>query len=201
MNDFYITVIDCSKYNIQYNETITVTVKLIDFNGEPVVNEYATITSKGLGTFSSSNIATYITPTGNVTSYTGITNNNGEFTVQYTSKDWGTERFKCNEANIGVRIVGGVKQHTYTASRNEIDAFIGEYGDMIGIEIDGNLVASTSPVFYGTIPSSIAPTNTIVVPCINGNVYGQLGITGEGSVFSLVPSNVSDVLQEIWYAK
>lgn len=186
IKNFYVTEIDCSKYNIKYNETITVTVRLLDFNNNPVVGESITInSSRSLGTLSNT---------------TGVTDSNGEFTVQYTGINWGIDTLKCNGASVGVRIIGGRKSHTYTPSRSGLTVNIIESSDMIGIGLNGTVSGSSSPLGYGSIPSSIAPSNNIVIP--SQGAYGQLIIRASGSLETLIENNSSNgIVQGFWYAK
>lgn len=83
----YQTKIGCSSYNVAVDSTDTnVTVSLIDFNGNPVVNTEVTINvDNGYFTKYTRN-STNVTIGGTTTkSYNGTTGSDGSFTLTYTA--------------------------------------------------------------------------------------------------------------------
>ena len=106
----YHTLIDTEQANVNiitnYDGTITVdntstsfdiTVRLIDFNGDPVIGESVTVNSSSAG----------ITPgtfSNDETSITATTDTNGEVTFKFTVNDIGNYLFTCNSVSLNVRV-------------------------------------------------------------------------------------------------
>lgn len=100
---FYDTIITSSDYNPQINSDITVTVRCVSrYDGSAVTNENIIITCTG-GTFTKYN-GTTITA---AQTYSGTTNQNGEFTLTYHCSEWGLHMFSTNTHNSTKILVGG----------------------------------------------------------------------------------------------
>ena len=142
ISDLYQTKISCSKYRMNVSETITVTVKLEDFNKAPVTGKSVTLSvdygkilsvSKGTG----GNIAT------GGKSVTAITSSDGEITVSYQAQDTGLCTFIANNTTtqilVGWEIISSNKWYSYSNSnftfdkRNWAGKLILKYNPNIGI--------------------------------------------------------------------
>ena len=105
ISDLYQTKISCSKYRVSISETITVTVKLEDFNktavtGKPVTLsvDYGKIVSVTKGTSGS------VSPDNK--SATASTSTTGEIAVSYKAEDWGLCTFSVNNSTASIYVTG-----------------------------------------------------------------------------------------------
>ena len=103
ISDLYQTKIKCSKYRLSLNETITVTVKLEDFNRNPVTGKSVTLSvdfGKIMGVLKGNggNIAT------GGKSVTVTTASDGEISISYKAQDMGLCTFVANATTLQVLV-------------------------------------------------------------------------------------------------
>lgn len=172
IKNLYHTSISCSKYNAKINETITVTVKLTDFNGNPVTNKTAKVRCSDGVYF---------------TRETGVTNDNGEATFTLHTVDWGMQNISCNDANVMINVRGGLKKGGINKNNSNIQTLSFYYNQdtvILYIYIT-NAPTSTTPAQLATI------TEDILIPDIyfgcpsDGGTDGQIWIDSNGVVYSL----------------
>lgn len=103
ITDLYQTKIEASNYNPTPTQSVTVTVSLKDFNGEPVTGKQVTLTcSMGYFTMNGS-VSISGTSTKNITN---TTDNNGQITGTWTtsSTEDGLCTFSTNTQNLQVNV-------------------------------------------------------------------------------------------------
>lgn len=166
IENLYHTIIDTEKANIniinQYDGTVNIeatstsfdiTVRLIDFEGNPVIGEEVTVNSSTSGAEAQQGYFT------NNNSYiTGITNNNGECTFKFTVNEIGNCIFTCNDASLNVRVYRdtGWQGVTYASGYTNHDSYplVYRVRDRL-VEIQG-LVKTTKAVTPNTTATTIA---------------------------------------------
>jgi len=113
IENLYHTIIDTEKANIniieQYDGTVNneatstsfdIIVRLIDFEGNPVIGESVTVNSSTAG---GENQQGFFTDN-NSNTITGITNADGECTFKFTVNYIGNCTFTCNNTSLNVRV-------------------------------------------------------------------------------------------------
>ena len=107
ISKLYETKITCSDYNPNIDDTITVTVALIDFNGNNVTGTNATITvNQGYFTKYTRNSSDTAISGTSTQSYTGTTGSDGTFTMTYKCSEWGLATFSAKNHNAQIHIIG-----------------------------------------------------------------------------------------------
>ena len=91
--NYNITTIECSDYNPNIDNNITVTITVKDVYGDAVSGESVLVTASE-GNFTQLN-GSNIT---NASSVTGTTNSSGQFTLTYSCTEWGLITFSANNA-------------------------------------------------------------------------------------------------------
>ena len=143
ISKLYETKITCSNYNPNIDDTITVTVALIDFNGNNVTGTNATITvNQGYFTkYTRNSSDTAISGTTTKT-YTGTTGTDGTFTMTYNCSEWGLATFSANNTKIQSEVTGWKQISTNTTNDiTSVQYCNGEYGY---IQVSGTPNADTS---------------------------------------------------------
>lgn len=193
--NLYKTIIDCSKYNITINDTIDVTVKIVDFDEDNsiVVGEKVTITCSG-GYFTMKNTDEELDT---VETYT---NRDGEVELQYTPTSWGDNIIQCNDATVQVRVIGGWLSFTPTIAHSSISSTTGLYNQdtVIVYYVGKSVPKSTSPINLVKVPDEFKPSVTNCCPphLCDGQVY----IDTDGYVKSIL-GDKKDHWQTIYYAR
>ena len=187
----YNTKISCSKYNLKITDSIIVTVKLIDFNNNPVRDEEVLLTTDG-GEFINKQ-----------KSYTGTTNSDGEVEVKYTPTDWGTYNLMCNDTNIVINVRGGWKNFPITVTHKSVTSSFGQYNqDEVVIHFEGKIPKYTNtPITVLKINEGydfLTPHTTVCVP--PHGCYGEVYVTNTGKV-KCIMNTVTDHWQNIHYAR
>lgn len=204
IENLYHTIIDTEKANIniveQYDGTVNneatstsfdITVRLIDFEGNPVIGESVTVNS------STSGIETeqgYFADN-NSDTITGITNTDGECTFKFTVQLIGNCIFTCNNASLNVRVYRdtgwvGVSYASGYSNYNTTHPLVYRVRDRF-VEIRGmakkssavtpNMTATT----IATIPQMYRPTDGRIVKCLHFAGFNQ--------------NNANQILTEINY--
>lgn len=206
IENLYHTIIDTEKANIniikQYDGTVNneatstsfdITVRLIDFEGNPVIGESVTVnsdTSGGIaeqkGFFADNNSDTI----------TGITNTNGECTFKFTVKYIGNCIFTCNNASLNVRIFRdtgwiGVSYASGYSNYNTTHPLVYRVRDRI-VEIKG-MAKKSSAVTPNTTATTIATIPQMYRPA-EGKIVKRLHFAGYNQ------NNANQILTEINYA-
>lgn len=105
ISDLYQTKITCSKYRAKLSDTITVTVKLEDFNKSVVTGKSVTITVD-YGKIVSVTKGGSGSVTSNGKSATATTTTTGEIAVSYQAQDWGLCTFSVNNVTSSIYVTG-----------------------------------------------------------------------------------------------
>ena len=134
--NYELTKIECSDYNPNIDDSITLTIILTDVYDDPIDGENVTVTASE-GTFTQLN-GSDIT---SASSVTGTTNSSGQFTLTYNCSEWGLITFTANNKTTQVK-VGGYKTTTphnnYTLYdvqfllRDPLQAPLGAVGEAAG---------------------------------------------------------------------
>jgi hypothetical protein len=106
--NYKITNIECSDYNPNIDNSITVTITVNDVYGDAISDESVTVTASE-GNFTQLN-GSNIT---NASSVTGTTNSSGQFTLTYACSVWGLISFTANNTTTQIK-VGGYKSLSLT---------------------------------------------------------------------------------------
>ena len=160
ITDLYNYSISCSNYNPTIDTDISVTVKVTNQAGNPVVGHTVSILKN------------------NSSWKSGTTGSNGEFTTTYTCSEWGLTTFSANTSSTHI-LVEGWKQ-VWSAESNKIVVYRDEtHGRLI---IDG-LVRSTVPISFGqygigTPLSGIAPLKSTYCLISNAEIIIRIGADG-----------------------
>ena len=99
--NYKITNIECSDYNPNIDNTITVTVTVTDVYCDAISGESVTVTASE-GNFTQLN-GSNIT---NASSVTGTTNSSGQFTLTYACSEWGIINFSANNMYNQIKVTG-----------------------------------------------------------------------------------------------
>lgn len=99
--NYKITNIECSDYNPNIDNSITVTITVTDVYGDAISDESVTVTASE-GNFTQLN-GSNIT---NASSVTGTTNSSGQFTLTYACSEWGLITFNANNVSTQVHVTG-----------------------------------------------------------------------------------------------
>ena len=99
--NYELTSIECSDYNPDIDDSITVTITVTDVYGDAVSGESVLVTASD-GNFTQLN-GSNIT---NASSVTGTTNSSGQFTLTYACSEWGLITFTANNTSTQVRVSG-----------------------------------------------------------------------------------------------
>ena len=145
ISDLYQTNITCSTYNTTIDSgngstTITVTVKLEDFNKSPVTTKNVTLTvDKG---YFKSVTGTSTTNYSNTTtkSVSATTKSDGTITAVYVPSEWGLATFSANNTKIQIKSSGWKKIY----DSNKTTAWINDEYFRVGvIDYSLNLAKNT----------------------------------------------------------
>ena len=109
--NYELTSIECSDYNPDIDDSITVTITVTDVYGDAVSGESVLVTASD-GNFTQLN-GSNIT---NASSVTGTTNSSGQFTLTYACSEWGLITFSANNTNTQVNVTGWKQVATTTVS-------------------------------------------------------------------------------------
>ena len=175
ISDFYNTNISCSKYNVKINETITVTVELLDFNNEPVKNKEVKVDCSDGVYF---------------TNDTGVTDNTGKVTFTLHTIDWGMQTIHCNNEMIMLNVRGGFKLVSINKNNNNIQSMDCKCTrDTVFFYIYiTNAPTSTTPSLLATVVGeNNLPYNSIGCPS-DGKGDGQVWINSDGGIRCLFNS-------------
>lgn len=99
--NYKITNIECSDYNPNIDNSITVTITVTDVYGDAISDESVTVTASE-GNFTQLN-GSDITASDSVT---GTTNSSGQFTLTYNCTSWGLITFTANNTSTQVHVTG-----------------------------------------------------------------------------------------------
>ena len=183
ITDLYNYSISCSNYNPTIDTDISVTVKVTNQAGNPVVGHTVSILKN------------------NSSWKSGTTESNGEFTTTYTCSEWGLTTFSANNNSTQI-LVKGWKQ-IWSAESGKMTAY--RNNNHARLILDG-LVRSSVPTSYGqygssTPLSSIAPVESIFQFVNSANIIMQIGADGKiflKSTTGAAQSNVSIHGQVEW---
>ena len=180
--NYKITNIECSDYNPNIDNSITVTITVTDVFGDALSNESVTVTASE-GNFTQLN-GTSITAAATVTA---TTNSSGQFTLTYNCTEWGLITFVANNTSIQIRVTGFrvVTQTNQTYYRGE---------DTVHLVMNatGSLTATTSWKDFGTVVGQSArPSNTVQFMEQFGSVILRVKTDGVLQYRSITGSNVN----------
>lgn len=180
--NLYQTKITASDYNPSIDDSITVTVTLLDFNGNAVTGTNATITvNQGYFTkYTRNSTDTAISGT-STKSYNGTTGNNGSFTMTYKCSEWGLATFSANNIKTQINTKGN---RTLTLR----DGWLLRYNDtMASLEVNFTWTSNVNsgdwigPLTLTTdVPVSCCPIGERVVSATSHkDMYVQINPNGD----------------------
>lgn len=185
IENLYHTFIDTESININMetndSKSFQVTIKLIDFNGNPVLGEEVTVTVQGDITFSN-----------NEQEITGHTNTNGEYTVTCTATDIGNNIITCNDETLPIRV--------YCDTRWQSVTYASGYGDydskhrMQYRAIDGITVISG----FLKNNSAVTLSSTIVLSIPEKFFHSHCGLQKQLTFAGYNQSNINKVAVGGW---
>lgn len=143
ITDLYNYSISCSNYNPTIDTDISVTVKVTNQAGNPVVGHTVSILKN------------------NSSWKSGTTGSNGEFTTTYTCSEWGLITFSANTVNKQILVKG------YKTIKNDSGIRVRVNGDSVEcrIVISSTTFTTSFTQFTGqTIPEGYRPNTTITMP-------------------------------------
>ena len=143
ITDLYNYSISCSNYNPTIDTDISVTVKVTNQAGNPVVGHTVSILKN------------------NSSWKSGTTGSNGEFTTTYTCSEWGLITFSANTVNKQILVKG------YKTIKDDSGIRVRVNGDSVEckIVISSTTFTTSFTQFTGqTIPEGYRPNTTITMP-------------------------------------
>ena len=143
ITDLYNYSISCSNYNPTIDTDISVTVKVTNQAGNPVVGHTVSILKN------------------NSSWKSGTTGSNGEFTTTYTCSEWGLTTFSANNKSIQVNVTG------YRTIKDDSGIRVRANGDSVEcrVVISSTTFTTSFTHFTGqTIPEGYRPNTTITMP-------------------------------------
>lgn len=154
IENLYHTFIDTESININMetndSKSFQVTIKLIDFNGNPVLGEEVTVTVQGDITFSNDE-----------QEITGITDINGEYSIQCTATNIGNNIITCNDETLPIRVYCDTRWSSVTFASgygNYDSTHMMQYRAIDGITVisgflkNNNAVTFSSSTIVANIP-------------------------------------------------
>ena len=173
ISDLYETKISTTNSHILLNDTITITVELIDFNGTKVNRNNVTITCNK-GKF-----------TNNSQSYTGNTVN-GVLSVDYKASENGVVTFQCKNVSYEI-FVFGKKNMKITTEYNNRNLIIDDYNRVCFFAYYYGGAYSLQNAYSGSklldsvciIPAEYRPISSVRTPIYNNNVVAILNADGK----------------------
>ena len=157
--------ITASKYNVDINTDVTITVKITNQLGQPVVGVTVPVLKD------------------NETWQSGTTGVNGTFSLTYTADTWGLVMFSTNSANIQINVKGWETVQTtarFTVKSN---------GRMVSIHCNQLSNSGNVGTEYtlGTLNTGYRPINPITVP--------TQSIGDDGSHFGFIRVDTAGVIK------
>ena len=165
ITDLYNYSISCSNYNPTIDTDISVTVKVTNQAGNPVVGHTVSILKN------------------NSSWKSGTTGSNGEFTTTYTCSEWGLTTFSANNHNSTQILVKGYKE-IFRNTDNNPKIIVEQEGNKARLIINAytaNLI--TSWVQYGSTAfmSTVAPAMPVTV--LNADATALLRVDETGKLY------------------
>ena len=161
--NYELTKIECSDYNPNIDDSITLTITVTDVYDDPIDGENVTVTASE-GTFTQLN-GSDITSDSSVT---GTTNSSGQFTLTYNCSEWGLITFSANNINTQIRVTGYIQ-----TSLNNGMYTLYEYEYRVGLRIHiSTAISFTNAIKVINdqhIPHRLAPRYPVMIVCANGN--------------------------------
>ena len=148
ITDLYNYSISCSNYNPTIDTDISVTVKVTNQAGNPVVGHTVSILKN------------------NSSWKSGTTGSNGEFTTTYTCSEWGLTTFSANNVKIQINVGG------YRTTNPHQYYTVYEYQHRAGVRIhipaDISFTNAIKNINDSVIPHRLAPRYPVMQICANG---------------------------------
>ena len=169
ITDLYNYSISCSNYNPTIDTDISVTVKVTNQAGNPVVGHTVSILKN------------------NSSWKSGTTGSNGEFTTTYTCSEWGLITFSANTVNKQILVKG------YKTIKDDSGIRVRVNGDSVEcrIVISSTTFTTSFTQFTGqTIPEGYRPNTTITMPSYS-NTNLLVAVQSNGNIMrrSMTGSN------------
>ncbi len=190
IDNLYTTKITANKYNLGLDETVTITVTLTDFNGNPVANEPVTLYYDKKDNNRSSP-PPYLTVRANLT-----TDSNGVAT--YTTSESHNQKhiYVCNGKKIEVKWDGWRQ----VSSENNVTVY--ESFDFVKVQVNGSIAVTTSWKVLTTLGERLRPYQCVATQCYYGtDVVITVRDNGDVDIRSVNGSWTPAVSCEISYAK
>lgn len=203
ISDLYETEITCSNYNPSIDaENIQVTVRLVDFNKNPVPDKDVTLTVDK-GSFTAVASTTVASVSANAKNITAKTNSEGKIIGIYKASEWGICTFNANNTNIQINVTGYklVQSIPSSATCYSGTCSIKEYRnqDTVCVVVDGNFTVTggdNKESIINRTPVTNKPPHYIKLfghqnngSCLRINPNGDIVFTNSGSNTNMILRN------------
>ena len=159
ITDLYNYSISCSNYNPTIDTDISVTVKVTNQAGNPVVGHTVSILKN------------------NSSWKSGTTGSNGEFTTTYTCSEWGLTTFSANNTNTQINVQGW-RQITSGAGR----LFVNDSTKTAIFHFSRTGTITSEISYANTIPKGYRPYGIVRMKAHNSSFQGFIIIESDGTV-------------------
>ena len=181
--NYKITDIECSDYNPNIDNSITVTITVTDVYGDAISGESVTVTASE-GNFTQLN-GSDITAASSVT---GTTNSSGQFTLTYNCTHWGLITFVANNTSNQIRVSGWRQLKTFGTTG--VVKTNGEYVYIYCADLISN-VTSRQTRGIGTVTTGYEPPSYFAVEASQDQAYNHKFIVGTNGNISVSNSTTS----------
>ena len=179
ITDLYNYSISCSNYNPTIDTDISVTVKVTNQAGNPVVGHTVSILKN------------------NSSWKSGTTGSNGEFTTTYTCSEWGLITFSAKNHNTLQILVKGYKDW-YNSNNLILQA--NKLTGMSKLSLTRNLTINANSKItlkdaytQGSDNEVICPYTTLKVPTSRDNIWIEIDYLGKVVAINTSNSNISNL--------
>ena len=181
--NYKITDIECSDYNPNIDNSITVTITVTDVYGDAISGESVTVTASE-GNFTQLN-GSDITAASSVT---GTTNSSGQFTLTYNCTHWGLITFVANNTSNQIRVSGWRQLKTFGTTG--VVKTNGEYVYIYCADAISN-VTSRQTRGIGTVTTGYEPPSYFAVEASQDQAANHKFIVGTNGNISVSNATTS----------
>lgn len=200
ISDLYKTVITCISETKIDTGNINVTVKLKDFNNQPVTGKKVELTVDK-GRLNTVTTGSNPSVSSNGKKVNANTNSKGEITVTYTANEWGLVTFTANEDAKTQLLVKGLREES--GSSNKINYKIYTDGQWCHTHISALNLALESgggnDKILGTIPLKYVPKQLLSTFGHHARLDIIVSINPDGEVIYRLSSNTGSLSSQSLY--
>lgn len=179
ITDLYNYQITANKYNVDIDTDVTITVKVTNQLGNPVVGVTVPVLKD------------------NQTWKSGTTGVNGTFSLTYTADTWGLVMFSANSINLQIRVTGWktVYNQSYTTVKTN--------GDLVKVYLWGNsFTANAWTNVGGTVPTEYRPLYPIrAFRVISSNSTDTITLNTDGTLTTPIALSNDSIMTSFIYPK